>query len=142
LENVRRDTCASSAIASTVTTSSPRAIASRTAARCSASAVAAFLRSRSLSTGNTVLRNRSFCPLRNFAHCVISRRIAIVSALESLGGLVLVLFVALMGGTVVATALPRIVGALNGASAQAGHRFVGSIATRLVRLGRWPVAVP
>jgi nucleotide-binding universal stress UspA family protein len=28
-----------------------------------------------------------------------------------------------------------------GASAQAGHRFVGSIATRLVRLGRWPVVV-
>ncbi|WP_230394505.1 universal stress protein [Plantactinospora alkalitolerans] len=28
-----------------------------------------------------------------------------------------------------------------GVSAQAGHRFVGSIATRLVRLGRWPVAV-
>jgi nucleotide-binding universal stress UspA family protein len=28
-----------------------------------------------------------------------------------------------------------------GASAQAGQRFVGSIATRLVRLGRWPVVV-
>lgn len=28
-----------------------------------------------------------------------------------------------------------------GVSAQAGHRFVGSIATRLVRLGRWPVVV-
>jgi nucleotide-binding universal stress UspA family protein len=28
-----------------------------------------------------------------------------------------------------------------GASAQAGHRFVGSIATRLVKLGRWPVVV-
>jgi nucleotide-binding universal stress UspA family protein len=28
-----------------------------------------------------------------------------------------------------------------GASAQAGHRFIGSIATRLVRLGRWPVVV-
>jgi len=28
-----------------------------------------------------------------------------------------------------------------GASAQAGHRFVGSIATRLVRLGHWPVVV-
>jgi nucleotide-binding universal stress UspA family protein len=28
-----------------------------------------------------------------------------------------------------------------GASAQAGHRFVGSIAARLVRLGRWPVVV-
>jgi nucleotide-binding universal stress UspA family protein len=28
-----------------------------------------------------------------------------------------------------------------GVSAQAGHRFVGSIATRLVRLGRWPVLV-
>lgn len=28
-----------------------------------------------------------------------------------------------------------------GVSTQAGHRFVGSIATRLVRLGRWPVVV-
>jgi nucleotide-binding universal stress UspA family protein len=28
-----------------------------------------------------------------------------------------------------------------GASAQAGHRFVGSVATRLVRQGRWPVVV-
>jgi nucleotide-binding universal stress UspA family protein len=28
-----------------------------------------------------------------------------------------------------------------GVSAQAGHRFVGSIATRLVRVGRWPVVV-
>jgi nucleotide-binding universal stress UspA family protein len=28
-----------------------------------------------------------------------------------------------------------------GASAQAGHRFVGSIATRLVRKGHWPVVV-
>jgi nucleotide-binding universal stress UspA family protein len=28
-----------------------------------------------------------------------------------------------------------------GASEQAGHRFVGSIATRLVRAGRWPVTV-
>lgn len=28
-----------------------------------------------------------------------------------------------------------------GASAKASHRFVGSIATRLVRLGRWPVVV-
>lgn len=28
-----------------------------------------------------------------------------------------------------------------GASAQAGHRFVGSVASRLVRLGRWPVVV-
>ncbi|MDI1461498.1 universal stress protein [Catellatospora sp. KI3] len=28
-----------------------------------------------------------------------------------------------------------------GVSAQAGHRFLGSVATRLVRLGRWPVVV-
>jgi nucleotide-binding universal stress UspA family protein len=28
-----------------------------------------------------------------------------------------------------------------GASEQAGHRLVGSIATRLVRLGEWPVTV-
>jgi len=28
-----------------------------------------------------------------------------------------------------------------GVSAKAGHRFVGSIATKLVRLGRWPVVV-
>jgi len=28
-----------------------------------------------------------------------------------------------------------------GASAQAGHRFVGSLAVRLVRSGRWPVTV-
>ncbi|GAA1363208.1 universal stress protein [Catellatospora chokoriensis] len=28
-----------------------------------------------------------------------------------------------------------------GASAQAGHRFVGSVATRLVKQGRWPVVV-
>ena len=28
-----------------------------------------------------------------------------------------------------------------GASAQAGHRLVGSVATRLVRAGRWPVVV-
>ncbi|MBV1849311.1 universal stress protein [Catellatospora tritici] len=28
-----------------------------------------------------------------------------------------------------------------GTSAQAGHRFLGSVATRLVRLGRWPVVV-
>ena len=28
-----------------------------------------------------------------------------------------------------------------GASAQAGHRFVGSLAVRLVRAGRWPVTV-
>jgi EmrB/QacA subfamily drug resistance transporter len=38
--------------------------------------------------------------------------------LESLSGLLLVLFVALMSGTVVATALPRIVGALNGTQTQ------------------------
>ncbi|MCQ0009913.1 universal stress protein [Actinomadura madurae] len=28
-----------------------------------------------------------------------------------------------------------------GASAQAGHRLVGSVAVRLVRTGRWPVTV-
>jgi nucleotide-binding universal stress UspA family protein len=28
-----------------------------------------------------------------------------------------------------------------GASSKAGHRFVGSVAVRLVRLGRWPVVV-
>lgn len=28
-----------------------------------------------------------------------------------------------------------------GSSSQAGHRLIGSIATRLVRLGRWPVVV-
>ncbi|BCJ75446.1 universal stress protein A [Catellatospora sp. IY07-71] len=28
-----------------------------------------------------------------------------------------------------------------GASAQAGHRFIGSVATRLVKQGRWPVVV-
>jgi nucleotide-binding universal stress UspA family protein len=28
-----------------------------------------------------------------------------------------------------------------GVSAKAGHRFVGSVAVRLVRLGRWPVVV-
>ncbi|MBB5873423.1 nucleotide-binding universal stress UspA family protein [Allocatelliglobosispora scoriae] len=28
-----------------------------------------------------------------------------------------------------------------GASAQAGHRFVGSVAAKLVKLGRWPVVV-
>jgi nucleotide-binding universal stress UspA family protein len=28
-----------------------------------------------------------------------------------------------------------------GASAQAGHRFVGSFAVRLVKAGRWPVTV-
>lgn len=28
-----------------------------------------------------------------------------------------------------------------GASEQAGHRLVGSVATRLVRTGRWPVVV-
>jgi len=28
-----------------------------------------------------------------------------------------------------------------GASAQAGHRFIGSLAVRLVRAGRWPVTV-
>ena len=28
-----------------------------------------------------------------------------------------------------------------GASAQSGHRFVGSLAVRLVRAGRWPVTV-
>ena len=28
-----------------------------------------------------------------------------------------------------------------GASEQAGHRLVGSVATRLVRAGRWPVVV-
>ncbi|ETK37840.1 universal stress protein [Microbispora sp. ATCC PTA-5024] len=28
-----------------------------------------------------------------------------------------------------------------GASAQAGHRFIGSVAVRLVRAGRWPVTV-
>ena len=28
-----------------------------------------------------------------------------------------------------------------GASAQAGHRFVGSLAVRLVRAGKWPVTV-
>jgi nucleotide-binding universal stress UspA family protein len=28
-----------------------------------------------------------------------------------------------------------------GVSSQAGHRFVGSVAVRLVRLGRWPVVV-
>jgi nucleotide-binding universal stress UspA family protein len=30
---------------------------------------------------------------------------------------------------------------LVGASEQAGHRLVGSIAVRLVRVGRWPVTV-
>jgi MFS family permease len=38
--------------------------------------------------------------------------------LEALSGLLLVLFVALMSGTVVATALPTIVGALNGTQTQ------------------------
>jgi nucleotide-binding universal stress UspA family protein len=28
-----------------------------------------------------------------------------------------------------------------GASTQAGHRFIGSIATHLVRIARWPVTV-
>jgi nucleotide-binding universal stress UspA family protein len=28
-----------------------------------------------------------------------------------------------------------------GASMQAGHRFIGAIATRLVRVARWPVTV-
>ena len=28
-----------------------------------------------------------------------------------------------------------------GASAQAGHRLVGSLAVRLVKAGRWPVTV-
>jgi nucleotide-binding universal stress UspA family protein len=28
-----------------------------------------------------------------------------------------------------------------GASAQAGHRLLGSVAVRLVRTGRWPVTV-
>jgi nucleotide-binding universal stress UspA family protein len=28
-----------------------------------------------------------------------------------------------------------------GASAQSGHRFIGSVAVRLVRAGRWPVTV-
>jgi nucleotide-binding universal stress UspA family protein len=28
-----------------------------------------------------------------------------------------------------------------GASAKAGHRFVGSLAVRLVKAGRWPVTV-
>lgn len=28
-----------------------------------------------------------------------------------------------------------------GASEQAGHRFVGSVAVRLVKAGRWPVTV-
>ncbi|MBP2703888.1 universal stress protein [Microbispora sp. RL4-1S] len=28
-----------------------------------------------------------------------------------------------------------------GASAQAGHRFIGSVAVRLVKAGRWPVTV-
>jgi nucleotide-binding universal stress UspA family protein len=28
-----------------------------------------------------------------------------------------------------------------GASAQAGHRLIGSVAVRLVRTGRWPVTV-
>ena len=28
-----------------------------------------------------------------------------------------------------------------GSSEQAGHRLVGSVATRLVRTGRWPVVV-
>jgi nucleotide-binding universal stress UspA family protein len=32
-------------------------------------------------------------------------------------------------------------GVLVGASMQAGHRFAGSIAIRLVKLGRWPVTV-
>ncbi len=28
-----------------------------------------------------------------------------------------------------------------GASTQAGHRFIGSLAVRLVKAGRWPVTV-
>jgi nucleotide-binding universal stress UspA family protein len=32
-------------------------------------------------------------------------------------------------------------GVIVGASTQAGHRFVGSIATHLVRIARWPVTV-
>jgi nucleotide-binding universal stress UspA family protein len=28
-----------------------------------------------------------------------------------------------------------------GASEQAGHRVIGSVAVRLVRMGRWPVTV-
>jgi nucleotide-binding universal stress UspA family protein len=28
-----------------------------------------------------------------------------------------------------------------GASMQAGHRLIGSVAVRLVRMGRWPVTV-
>lgn len=32
-------------------------------------------------------------------------------------------------------------GVVVGASTQAGHRFIGSVALRLVRIGRWPVTV-
>jgi nucleotide-binding universal stress UspA family protein len=35
----------------------------------------------------------------------------------------------------------RVDGVVVGASTQAGHRFVGAIATRLVRIARWPVTV-
>jgi nucleotide-binding universal stress UspA family protein len=35
----------------------------------------------------------------------------------------------------------RVDAVIVGASAQAGHRFVGSLAIRLVRAGRWPVTV-
>ncbi|GAA4779241.1 universal stress protein [Actinomycetospora chlora] len=35
----------------------------------------------------------------------------------------------------------RVDGVVVGASAKAGHRFVGSLATRLVRAGKWPVTV-
>ena len=35
----------------------------------------------------------------------------------------------------------RVDAVIVGASAQSGHRFVGSLAVRLVRAGRWPVTV-
>ncbi|WP_186316153.1 hypothetical protein [Catellatospora sichuanensis] len=73
--------------------------------------------------------------------------------LESLSGLLLVLFVAMISSTIVSTALPRIVGELNGdhaaiqcrparhrARARAGQGLT-SVVTQLVRLGRWPVVV-
>jgi len=37
--------------------------------------------------------------------------------------------------------LERVDAVIVGASAQAGHRLVGSLAIRLVRAGRWPVTV-
>src|SRR5689334_13573365 len=124
-------------MASTVTASRPRSTARRSTASCRACRVASFLRSRRVVVGSTSRRRYRpawrnahretlhtaqvrciFDAMSNPGHTPRHLRMGHREILESLSGLLLVLFVAMISSTIVSTALPRIVGELNGTQTQ------------------------